>query len=197
MTADIAWDSLGRMYVSIVSTDLVNGAPGQIVRIEADGSQTVVVDDLIMPAGIAFDLEDNLYVINKSSIVPGGGEILKYTGVTAVPAVEGTPAQDDATPVADSSDTVAAEPYKINMVDTAFEPNALTIPANVDVVVQFENQGYLAHDFCLENPKMVSSVLGHGATTEMTLNLAPGEYVFYCSQIGHRAIGMVGTLTVQ
>ncbi|MCA9833957.1 MAG: cupredoxin domain-containing protein [Thermomicrobiales bacterium] len=83
------------------------------------------------------------------------------------------------------------------MIDTAFEPNALTIPANTDVVIQLENTGFLAHDFAMDNPKMVSKVLGHGGTTEVTLNLAPGTYTFYCSQVGHRQLGMEGKLTVQ
>lgn len=195
MTGDIAFASDGMLYASIVSTDLINQGPGQVVRVEANGGLTVIIDGLVMTAGIAFDADDNLYVVNKSSIVPGGGELVKYTGVTKVPAQV-----DSATPVVSTpvpADVVApAEPYKIAMVDTAFEPNTLTIPANVDVVLHFENQGYLAHDFVLENPKTVSDVLGHGKTTQLTLNLGPGEYTFYCSQVGHRAIGMEGTLTV-
>lgn len=86
MTVDIAFDSADRMYASIMSTDMINGGPGQVVRIEDDGSYTVVVDDLMMTAGIAFDADDNLYVINKSTMIPDGGELVKYSGVTEVPA---------------------------------------------------------------------------------------------------------------
>lgn len=197
MTGDIAFDSAGRMYASIISTDLINGGPGQIVRIEDDGAATIVVDGLVLAAGIAFDADDNLFVINKSSMVPGGGELLKYSGVTEVPAAFGTrnPIKES-TPAPDNGQSSAPESYMITFVDTAFEPSELTIPANVDVTLAFENRGYLAHDFVIANPKIVSAVLGNGQTSELVVNLPPGTYAFYCAQIGHRAMGMEGTLNV-
>ena len=198
MTSDIAFDSTGRMYASIVSTDMINGGPGQVWRVEEDGSFTVVVDGLALPAGITFDADDNLYVVNKSSMVPGGGEILKVTGVVDVPAGTGsgaTEVPDEATPVDTASSD--AHTFHLELVDTAYEPSELTIPANVDVTITLENTGFLAHDFVLENPKIVSDVLGNGDTTSVVLNLEPGTYIFYCSQIGHRQMGMEGTLTVE
>jgi uncharacterized cupredoxin-like copper-binding protein len=36
-----------------------------------------------------------------------------------------------------------------------------------------------------------------GANTEVTLDLEPGEYTFYCPVGNHRAGGMEGTLTVE
>ena len=36
-----------------------------------------------------------------------------------------------------------------------------------------------------------------GGTSTDTLTLKPGKYTFYCPVPGHRAAGMVGTLTVQ
>ena len=195
MTGDLAFDSAGRMYASIVSTDMINGGPGQVVRVEEDGTATVVIDGLAIPAGIAFDTEDNLYVINKSSVIPGGGELIRYSGLTNVAAgtVETEP---DATPMAEETHAAGANTFHIDFVDTAFEPNELTIPANTDITFTFENKGFLAHDFVLADPKTVSDVLTNGGTTALVLNLSPGEYTFYCSQIGHRAMGMEGTLTV-
>ena len=202
MTADIAFDSSDRMYVSIVSTDLINGGAGQVVRIEEDGATTIVVDGLALAAGIAFDSDDNLYVINNSSMIPGGGELVRYSGVTNVPASGNTSSPNiDATPVPDDAangDGTGGDDsaYHIAFVDMAFEPNALTIPANIDVTLTFENMGYLAHDFVIANPKIVSEVLGNGQTSELIVNLPAGEYPFYCAQIGHRAAGMEGILTV-
>lgn len=197
MTADIAFDSAGKMYVAIVSTDLINGGPGQVVRVEDDGAFTLVIDGLAMAGGIAFDADDNLYVINKSSMVPGGGELIKYVGVTDVPAAAATPTlEEEATPVPDEAPAGGGDSFHISFIDTAFEPNTLTIPANVDVTLTFENTGFLAHDFVIADPKIVSDVLTNGKTAELTVNLAPGEYTFYCSQVGHRAAGMEGTLTV-
>jgi plastocyanin len=34
-----------------------------------------------------------------------------------------------------------------------------------------------------------------GATTSITANLAPGDYIFFCSVDAHRQAGMQGTLT--
>lgn len=206
MTGDIAFDSTGTMYATIVSTDLINGGPGQVVRIEADGSITVVIDGLMLPAGLRFDAADNLFVINKSSMVPGGGELLKYTGVTSVTVSEATevveeeatPAvEEEATPTTGEEGAADGAAFHIDFIDTAFEPSALTIPANTDVTITFENKGFLAHDFVIDEPKYVSDVLANGGTAELVLNLAPGTYTFYCSQVGHRAMGMEGELTVE
>lgn len=196
MTGDLAFDSAGRLYASIISTDLINGGPGQVIRIEEDGSTTVVIDGLAMTAGIAFDADDNLYVINKSSLVPGGGELVKYSSVTEVAASDGGTVEDDAGEISNENPSRDDNSYHITFIDTAFEPNALTIPADIDVTLTLENTGFLAHDFVLANPKIVSDVLLNGETTELVLNLPAGEYTFYCAQIGHRAMGMVGTLTV-
>lgn len=197
MTGDLAFDSAGRMYASIVSTDMINGGPGQVVRVEEDGSATVVIDGLAMPAGIAFDADDNLFVVNKSSVIPGGGELIRYSGVTEVVAGESTTEEEpEATPVTDNS-AASGDTFHIDFIDTAFEPNELTIPANTDVTLTFENKGFLAHDFVIDEPHYVSDVLGNGGTTELVVNLEPGEYEFYCAQVGHRAMGMVGTLTVE
>lgn len=198
MTGDLAFDSAGRMYASIISTDMINGGPGQIVRVEENGSATVVVDGLAMVAGIAFDADDNLYVVNKSSVIPGGGELIRYSGVIDVPA--GTGASTDepaATPVADEAQDAGENAFHIDFIDTAFEPNELTIPARTDVTLLFENKGFLPHDFVMDEPVYASDVIGNGETSELVVNLEPGNYEFYCSQVGHRAAGMVGTLTVE
>ena len=47
-----------------------------------------------------------------------------------------------------------------------------------------------------------AQVLAHtktvtGGSVTTTANLAPGNYVFYCSVDAHRAGGMQGTLTVK
>lgn len=204
MTQSLAFSSDGSLYASIASVDLINGQPGEVVRVEADGSLTTVLGGLIFPGGIAFDADDNLYVLEMVTGVPGGGQLVKYTGVTSVvaaPESEATPEPEEtepaATPVAEGG-AGSSESFQVKMVDTAFEPNALTIPANTDVTINLENTGFLAHDFAMDSPtKIVSDVLGNGGTTSVTLNLEPGTYNFYCTQVGHRQLGMVGTLTVE
>ena len=193
MSGGLDFASDGRLYVAIVSLDLINGAPGQIVRVEDDGSLTVIVDNVLFPAGIQFDDDDNLYVLEHVSVIPGGGQLVKYSGVTSVPAA--SPATPAASPVAEAT-PVAASTYHIDFVDTAFEPASIAIPADTDVEINFENKGFLAHDFALADPAIFSGVLGNGGTSSLTVNLAPGTYQYFCTQIGHRELGMVGTLTV-
>jgi uncharacterized cupredoxin-like copper-binding protein len=38
--------------------------------------------------------------------------------------------------------------------------------------------------------------VGMGSTSTVTVTLKPGKYTFYCPVPGHKAGGMMGTLTV-
>jgi len=67
------------------------------------------------------------------------------------------------------------------------------------VTVSFANSSPLPHNLTIAQG---TTVLGatptfQGATKTLTLKLAPGTYVFYCSVPGHRQAGMEGKLTVQ
>ena len=43
----------------------------------------------------------------------------------------------------------------------------------------------------------VGAIVSNGGTSTVSATLKPGSYTFYCSVDGHRAAGMVGTLTVK
>jgi plastocyanin len=73
--------------------------------------------------------------------------------------------------------TVRSGRFSIRLVNSSALPHNVTIAKGAQV---------LAH---------TKTVTGGSATT--TANVAPGEYVFYCSVDGHRAGGMQGTLTVK
>jgi plastocyanin len=73
--------------------------------------------------------------------------------------------------------TVRAGRFSIRLVNNSALPHNVTIAKGAQV---------LAH---------TKTVTGGSATT--TANVAPGEYVFYCSVDAHRAGGMHGTLTVK
>jgi plastocyanin len=67
------------------------------------------------------------------------------------------------------------------------------------VTIDFANTSPLPHNITIAR---ATTVLGatptfQGGTRTLTLKLAPGTYVFYCSVPGHRAAGMEGKLTVQ
>ena len=71
-----------------------------------------------------------------------------------------------------------------------FDPDALTAPAG-EVRIVHNNQGSTTHSFVIDGQdfKLVDDDEGE-------IDLAAGEYVFYCDVPGHRDAGMEGTLTV-
>lgn len=198
MVTDVAFASDGTAYAVIMSADLINGGPGKIVRLAADGNHMVVVDNLQLPNGLAFDANDTLYVTHKASFAPaGGGELLRITGVTtasgtplggAAPSTPATP--EEATPA-------QALSVQVTLNDMFFDPSTFTIPANTDVTIMLENKGFLQHDMYIAQPDLYSGVLRGGQGGELLVNLAAGSYEFWCTQIGHRQAGMIGTITVE
>ena len=66
--------------------------------------------------------------------------------------------------------------------------------------VQVVNDGNATHDLVVEqggNDIAKSDSIGPGDTTTLTVDLKPGQYVFYCSIGNHRSMGMEKTVTVQ
>lgn len=188
MVGDIAFDSSGRMYVCMISTDFLTQAPGQIVRVEDDGSLTVVVDGLVMPAGIIFDADDNLYALIFTSVVPGGGKLVRFSGVTEAGAPEDPPM---ASPVSDASGV------SVTLINGEIQPTELTIAADTDVTISVTNDGTFEHDFTIEDTDLTISLIDVGGTADLVVSLAAGTYTYYCSVPGHREAGMQGTLTVE
>jgi plastocyanin len=102
----------------------------------------------------------------------------------------------EATPEAEAA--AATTQFSIEAIDIAYDVKSLEIPANTDVTITITNNGVAVHDFNIEGTEIASgSINGGGSTASVTVNLAPGEYTFFCSLPGHRAAGMVGTITVK
>jgi plastocyanin len=80
----------------------------------------------------------------------------------------------------------------------AFDTDALDATAG-PVTISFDNPAAIEHDVALESggEEIAKSDLVSEGTTEVTADLEPGEYSFYCSVPGHREGGMEGTLTVE
>jgi uncharacterized cupredoxin-like copper-binding protein len=80
----------------------------------------------------------------------------------------------------------------------AFQQERLEAPAG-SVTFQFENPASLMHDFCLEQDGEDLGCTDQIAqsSSELTVDLQPGGYTFYCSVAGHREGGMEGDLTVK
>lgn len=94
---------------------------------------------------------------------------------------------------ADASSTAGGSEQTVNVKATdalRFEPDHLTATAGVIHIVQ-ENTGATTHTFVIDGQdfKLTNDDSGD-------IDLAAGDYVFYCDVPGHRAAGMEGSLTV-
>ncbi|MEZ4564128.1 MAG: cupredoxin domain-containing protein [Thermomicrobiales bacterium] len=105
-------------------------------------------------------------------------------------AEEATPAEEAAAPAA------SAEPVTVVSHDIYFDPKEITIPANTDVTISLPNEGVTLHDFSIDELG-ISVSIDPGATEEVVINAPAGTYEYYCNVPGHKAAGMVGTLTVK
>ncbi len=119
----------------------------------------------------------------------------------AAPATSSTPAAPtssstsaSAAPAAGGGSDVhlAAVPGKL-----AFNTKTLTAKAG-KVTITMANPSTFPHGIAIQGNGVNQSgkVVGHGANSTVTADLKPGTYTFYCPVPGHRAGGMVGTLTV-
>ena len=97
----------------------------------------------------------------------------------AQPPTAATPAGGAASPAAGGGTT-----FEIDMVDVAFQPTELTIPANTDVTINAINKGALPHTFTIANVEDTGEI-APGSTKEVKINLPPGEYDFHCAVPGH------------
>ena len=95
------------------------------------------------------------------------------------------------------TDGEGSQAISLTMVDIAFEPTELTIPAGVDVTIELKNDGVLPHNFAVPSEGIQSEDFPSGASGSVTINLPAGSYEFICSVPGHADAGMRGTLTVE
>lgn len=105
MVVGLAMGPGNALYASELTTNFGAQPPaaGNIVRIKSDGSSQIVVANLALPNGIAFDKDGNLnIVVNTVSFGPPGtppaGQVLKCSGIAG--ASGGAAASPAATPVA-------------------------------------------------------------------------------------------------
>ncbi len=85
----------------------------------------------------------------------------------------------------------------VTATDFHFGPPAISADAGT-VTFRLTNNGGASHALTIEGNGIEesSSTIGAGDSTDLTVELAEGEYEIYCPVGGHKDMGMVGTLTV-
>lgn len=89
---------------------------------------------------------------------------------------------------------------KVTLSEFKFDPSSITV-SHGKVVFWLVNSGNVAHDLAIRDSAgsrlAISELISAGDSKEFDVsNLAAGSYTIYCSQPGHEASGMKGTLTV-
>jgi len=89
---------------------------------------------------------------------------------------------------------------KVTMTEYKFDPSNISVPHG-KVVFFLVNAGQVQHDLSIRdssgNRVDQSELISAGDSSVYTVdNIAAGTYTIYCSQPGHEASGMKGTLTV-
>ena len=97
----------------------------------------------------------------------------------------------------------AAQPAgstKVTMTEFKFDPSTISVPSG-KVVFFLVNAGTSSHDMTIRDSSGAtiahSDLVSAGDSFVFTVDsIAAGTYTFFCSQPGHEASGMKGTLTV-
>ena len=146
-------------------------------------------EKLVMPAKLVSgsDRRDVAAYIGFAAGRPG-----KDTGVLAL-----------AGKAAAGKNAVAGEDGTVNILAdpsgrTAYDTATATAKAG-DVTFIMGNPSSSQHNVALKGAGVneQGKIVGKGGTSQVSADLKPGTYTFYCSVPGHEAGGMKGTLTVK
>ncbi len=144
-----------------------------------------------MPRGLASGavLNDIASYVEDSADRPGKDTGLLATAVA--PAGSGKPAEEKAGKL-----ELEASPTGQLAYTTA---KALAQPG--PVTISMKNMSGVTHNVAIQSgtsgPVLGASALQPKGTSSFTVKLKPGTYTFFCQAPGHRAAGMVGSLTVK
>ncbi|HKC20281.1 MAG TPA: plastocyanin/azurin family copper-binding protein [Candidatus Dormibacteraeota bacterium] len=89
---------------------------------------------------------------------------------------------------------------QVTMTEFKFDPSTIT-HASGNMVFWLVNSGSTQHDMAIRDSSgktiATSELVSAGDTQEFDVkDIAAGTYTFFCTQPGHEASGMKGTLTV-
>ena len=141
-----------------------------------------------------------IYYEKKSASDDAGNVKMETTGANnynnSAPAVTNQSSNTVETSVSVTTNIVSVKEFTVNGSNFSFSPSSMSVKKGDRVKITLKNTGGF-HDLRIEGYDVGTSQIqaGQEASFEFTADKA-GTFVFYCSIGNHRAMGMVGTMTV-
>lgn len=151
-----------------------SGMPAKLV--EGDDARDVAAY-VAKVAGIPGEDEGELASIGQAT----EAEPVEVTGSTLTLPADPTGALAFVAPDPD------ANPGTVKQILAAPGPLTITMP----------NESSIPHNVAIQELDAIGEVVNKGGTSEVSVDLEPGEFTFLCTVPGHAEGGMQGTLTVE
>jgi plastocyanin len=105
---------------------------------------------------------------------------------------------DDGNDEAAGDTSGVAGSVELTATDFEFDPSTVELAKSGEMTFTLVNDGQSTHALEIEGQGIEEETdeIDGGASAELTVDLEPGEYEFYCPVDDHREMGMEGTLTV-
>lgn len=139
-----------------------------------------------------------LVVVVGAIVIMGKGSSKSGSETSNVPTMAPTVATQQAPEGSMTEEKKeAVKTFVIEGSNFKFSPNALVVNEGDTVKITFKNvQGF--HDFVIDEFSVKTKTIPANQTDEVQFVASKkGSFEFYCSVGNHRAMGMIGKLTVQ
>ena len=116
---------------------------------------------------------------------------------TAAPEGSGDAAASPEADAGAADSATGGTDHVVVATDNAYDTNAMTVKPGDTITLN--NEGFAQHDLTVTDLGIATDLLSNGDTMTITIpaDAAPGDYEFFCSVVGHKEAGMVGTITVE
>ncbi len=103
-----------------------------------------------------------------------------------------------AVPGEEVPEQVAVREITVEGRDYSFAPASINVTQGERVRVMFINRGAMPHDFVIDELGVATRIINPGQTDVVEFTASDsGSFTYYCSVGNHRALGMVGSLSVE